>query len=982
MNETDLERRVLETGRELYQLLGDGKPSAFKKDYWSGRMLEWCVRDEAFKVEMFRFVDVYPYLHTAEDVARHLQEYFGRPGQNLPLPFKRRLFSLSPNSFASKIAARAVGSNIRSMASQFIAGETPKEAAPTLRGLRREGAAHTIALLGEAVVSEAEAEDYFERYLNVLDTLETEKAVSMPFGDGDLDWGVTPQVNVSVKATALYSQLRPLAFDRSVDAAKARLTPILRKAVSRQAFINFDMEHRELKNLTLTLYRSILEEPEFRGYPHTGIAVQAYLLETLDDLGGLLDWSLQHDQPVTIRLIKGAYWDQEVIHAQQNGWPVPVFTNKDATDANFERAARLILSHDAPARLACGSHNIRSIAYVKELAREFDADVEFQALHGMADPVKRALLSAGMPTRMYVPVGKLLPGMAYLVRRLLENTSNESFLLRSFAIGDSPEELLRKPDARVSAEAPCPSPAEDGFRNEPPLDWTLEENRSDFAQALAAVRSRAPARTGLFLNGEEVSSGQQIESVNPSNPDETVAIVSSATVEHAEQAVAAARDALPKWRATDPSERAALLFRAAQLARESRLELAAQQVLEVGKTWDEADGDVCEAIDFLNFYGREMLRLGDPKKLAETPGEDSRLLYEPRGVAAVIAPWNFPLAISTGMTAAALVAGNTVVYKPAEESAGVGAGMVRIFREAGVPPGVLNFLPGDGPRIGGFLVAHADVALIAFTGSMEVGLEIVRRCAETPEGQRGVKKVIAEMGGKNAIIIDTDADFDLAVRDVIHSAFSFQGQKCSACSRLILPEAIHDRFLERLIPAIKSIPIGLAEDPSTHIGPVVSREARQKVERYIEIGREEGTVTLQLNPAQQDGHFVPITVLTNIAPHHRVAQEEIFGPVLSVIKVKDFSEALEVANSTRFALTGAVFSRSPRNIETARRRFQVGNLYINRSCTGALVERHPFGGFKLSGLGSKAGGEDYLREFLVARTITENTVRQGFAPPD
>ena len=374
--------------------------------------------------------------------------------------------------------------------------------------------------------------------------------------------------------------------------------------------------------------------------------------------------------------------------------------------------------------------------------------------------------------------------------------------------------------------------------------------------------------------------------------------------------------------------------------------------------------DVCEAIDFLNFYGREMLRLGDPKKLAETPGEDSRLLYEPRGVAAVIAPWNFPLAISTGMTAAALVAGNTVVYKPAEESAGVGAGMVRIFREAGVPPGVLNFLPGDGPRIGGFLVAHADVALIAFTGSMEVGLEIVRRCAETPEGQRGVKKVIAEMGGKNAIIIDTDADFDLAVRDVIHSAFSFQGQKCSACSRLILPEAIHDRFLERLIPAIKSIPIGLAEDPSTHIGPVVSREARQKVERYIEIGREEGTVTLQLNPAQQDGHFVPITVLTNIAPHHRVAQEEIFGPVLSVIKVKDFSEALEVANSTRFALTGAVFSRSPRNIETARRRFQVGNLYINRSCTGALVERHPFGGFQALRVGLESRRRGLSPEIL------------------
>ncbi len=395
----------------------------------------------------------------------------------------------------------------------------------------------------------------------------------------------------------------------------------------------------------------------------------------------------------------------------------------------------------------------------------------------------------------------------------------------------------------------------------------------------------------------------------------------------------------------------------------------------------EADGDVCEAIDFLEFYGREMLRLGEPRPLGHAPGEDSQLVFEPRGVAAVIAPWNFPLAISTGMTAAALVAGNTVVYKPAEDSVGVGSALSDVLRQAGVPDGVFNFLPGEGATVGARLVSHPDVKLIAFTGSMEVGLQIVESCGRVAEGGQEVKKVIAEMGGKNAIIVDSDADFDIAIREVIHSAFGYQGQKCSACSRLILPESIHDAFLARLLPAIESIQLGPADDPSTYVGPVVSEEARQKILSYIEIGLQEGQLALRRSVNGTEGRHAPIAVFTGIRPEHRLAQEEIFGPVLAVLKVRDYDHALEVANSTRFALTAGVFSRSPVNIEKARRQMRVGNLYINRGCTGAIVERHPFGGFKLSGLGTKAGGTEYLQEFMVMRTITENTLRQGFAPP-
>ncbi len=980
MTDTALDARILQTGKELYRLLGDGKPPAFKKDYWSGRVLEWAIRDEAFKVQMFRFVDVYPYLKTSSQVARHLQEYFGEVNQMLPRALTRRLLSLSPDSLAARITAHLVGRNIRSMASQFIAGESAHDARRSLRKIREQGAAFTVALLGEAVVSESEANGYAQRYLQTIQELERDRRRWEPLGDDpQRDWGVAAPVNVSVKATALYSQLHPEAFEHSVAAAKERLRPILREAMRCGAFIYFDMEHRELKDLTFAIYRSILEEPEFAGYPETGIAIQAYLRDSLDDVRELLTWSEARGQELTIRLIKGAYWDQEVIHARQHGWPVPVFTDKAATDANFEVCAKLILEHDAPVRLACGSHNIRSIAYVRELGLLHpEKTVEFQALYGMAEPVKNALVAAGFPVRMYVPVGDLLPGMAYLVRRLLENTSNESFLLHSFSLEETAEQLLRDPAMLLRPQEPAPS--QNGrFRNEPLLDWSIRANRERFDRALSGLE--LPKCAPLFFGGKEHETAQRISSFNPSRPNEVVAVAGSADLDQADQVVAAAKQAFSAWRAVSVRERSELLFRAAAIMRERRYELAALQVCEVGKVRAEADGDVCEAIDFLEFYGREMLRLGAPRRLGHAPGEDSQLVFEPRGVAAVIAPWNFPLAISTGMTAAALVTGNAVVYKPAEDSVGIGSALSDVLRQAGVPDGAFNFLPGEGATVGAHLVAHQDVSLIAFTGSMEVGLQIVESCGHVPEGSREVKKVIAEMGGKNAIIVDSDADFDAAVRDVIYSAFGYQGQKCSACSRLILPESIHDAFLERLLPAIESIQLGPADDPSTYVGPVVSEEARDKILRYIEIGKQEGQLALHRSRSHAEGYAAPIAVFTGIRPEHRLAQEEIFGPVLSVLKVADYDQALEVANSTRFALTGGVFSRSPVNIEKARRRLQVGNLYINRGCTGAIVERHPFGGFKLSGLGTKAGGAEYLQEFMVMRTITENTLRQGFAPP-
>jgi RHH-type proline utilization regulon transcriptional repressor/proline dehydrogenase/delta 1-pyrroline-5-carboxylate dehydrogenase len=404
-------------------------------------------------------------------------------------------------------------------------------------------------------------------------------------------------------------------------------------------------------------------------------------------------------------------------------------------------------------------------------------------------------------------------------------------------------------------------------------------------------------------------------------------------------------------------------------------------VYECGKPWREADADVAESIDYCNFYAVEMLRLARPR-LRNVAGEDNNYFYEPRGVAVVIAPWNFPLAILTGMTAAALVTGNTVVMKPAEQSSVIGAKLMEVFQEVGLPPGVVGFLPGVGEEVGPVLVNHPDVDLIAFTGSRNVGLLINRQAAEMPPGQNHVKRVIAEMGGKNAIIIDADADLDEAIHGVAWSAFGYAGQKCSACSRVLVPEGMYDAFLARLLAATASLKVLPAEDPGCTLGPVIDEDAQLRILKTIEKSKSEARLAYagDLGELAGEGYYVAPHVFAEVPATSSLAQEEVFGPVLAVIKVRDLSHALEVANGTKYALTGGLYSRSPANIVRVKREFRVGNLYINRKITGALVDRQPFGGFKLSGIGSKAGGPDYLLQFVLPRTITENTMRRGFAP--
>jgi RHH-type proline utilization regulon transcriptional repressor/proline dehydrogenase/delta 1-pyrroline-5-carboxylate dehydrogenase len=534
-------------------------------------------------------------------------------------------------------------------------------------------------------------------------------------------------------------------------------------------------------------------------------------------------------------------------------------------------------------------------------------------------------------------------------------------------------------DARrhVSSDADGLSP----FRVEPLTDFHREEARRAMDDTLSQVAAQLGRTYPPVVGGRSIPTEATFDSVNPSHSKQIVGRCGRASVAQAKEAVAAAKAAFPAWRDTDAARRADFLFAAARVMRRRRFELAAWQVYECGKPRREADADVAESIDYCEFYGREALRLAAPRH-RDVPGEENVYFYEPRGVTVVIAPWNFPMAILCGMTTAALVTGNTVVMKPAEQSSVIGAKLMEVFQEVGLPPGVVAYLPGVGEEIGPTLTDHPDVAMIAFTGSRGVGLAINRQAADVRPGQDHIKRVLAEMGGKNAIIVDDDADMDEAVHGVVASAFGYAGQKCSACSRVIVPESLHDAFLARLVEATRSLKVAPAEDPGCTVGPVIDADAHQRILATIEKSKGEGRLVYagDVGPLREEGYYVAPHIFADVAPTAPLAQEEIFGPVLAVLKARDLDHALEIANGTQYALTGGLFSRSPAHIARVKREFRVGNLYINRKITGALVDRQPFGGFKMSGIGSKAGGSDYLLQFVQPRTITENTLRRGFAP--
>ncbi|MDQ0201621.1 L-glutamate gamma-semialdehyde dehydrogenase [Neobacillus ginsengisoli] len=509
------------------------------------------------------------------------------------------------------------------------------------------------------------------------------------------------------------------------------------------------------------------------------------------------------------------------------------------------------------------------------------------------------------------------------------------------------------------------------YKHEPFTDFTTEENRQAYLKGLKTVEGYLGQDYDLFIGGERISTEDKIVSYNPANKEEVIGSVSKANKNLAEKAMQAAVEAFKTWKKTKPEVRADVLFKAATMIRRRKMEFSALLTKEAGKSWREADVEVAEGIDFLEYYGRQMLALKDGVPVNSRPNEYNRYHYIPLGVGIIISPWNFPFAIMAGTTVAAIVSGNTVLLKPASTTPIVAAKFVEVMEAAGLPKGVLNFVPGSGAEVGDYLVDHKDTRFVSFTGSREVGLRIFERSSKLNEGQIWMKRLIAEMGGKDTIVVDSEADLELAAQSIMASAFGFSGQKCSACSRAVIVEDVYDQVLNRVVELTNQLTIGDPVDTGNYTGPVIDNSAFKKIMEYIEIGKQEGKLMAGGEGDSSKGYFIKPTIIADLDPKARIMQEEIFGPVVGFTKAKNFDEAIEIANNTEYGLTGAVITTNRAHMEQAREDFHVGNLYFNRGCTGAIVGYQPFGGFNMSGTDSKAGGPDYLLLHMQAKTTSE-----------
>tara|TARA_B100001248_G_scaffold262669_1_gene260659 strand:+ start:58968 stop:61955 length:2988 start_codon:yes stop_codon:yes gene_type:complete len=990
MPTSSLESQITALGKSIFEDVQADKISPLSPAYYTDKLMEWAMADEDFRVSLFRFVDVLPSLRSANSVTQHVNEYFTPHKDKIP-SIARWGVGLNASNPIAKMMAPAVRMQIRTMAARFILGETPQKALKNIRKIRKQGKAFSIDLLGEAALSEIESERYLERYIELIHSLK-DAFVGTPEGKPIVPnhpLEATP-LNVSVKLTALYSQTKAVSHEKSVRILSERLEKILHEAKQANCFVNVDMEDCQSKNIVLDVLKNVYTSSAFRDYEKLGMVFQAYLHDTESDIHSALSWIKTRSTPVTIRLVKGAYWDTETILAKLNNWPLPVWQIKENSDANYEKLSRVLLDNHQHVIPAFGSHNIRSLCHAISYAESLGLDktaYELQALYGMADPIKKAFISRGFLLREYAPIGELIPGMGYLVRRLLENTSNKGFIRQGFHEHEDMTTLLAKPefDTSDTGEQCLPQAIRTQFFNSPLRDFTLSEHREAFQNALneteAALR-KAPVQVYPIINGEELSSRQIHESNSPQETHWILAQLHMTSGEQAQRALESLNDYFPTWRDTKVEERAEVLFKTAEVLESKREHISAVIMLETGKPWAEADADVAEAIDFLTYYAHEAQKLFQKQEFCELDGEDDFLFYEPRGVCLTIGPWNFSLAIPCGMFSAALVTGNCVIMKPAEQSSLVAWELFKAFQEAGMPPEAAAFLPGYGEEIGAIMVDSPLVSTIAFTGSRAVGLEIINTASVVHPQQTHVKRVIAEMGGKNAVIIDNDADLDQAVKGIVYSAFGFAGQKCSACSRVIVLEEVYERFVKRLKQATESIVTGPANDSATFVCPVIDKESHTRLQEAIALGKKECTLLAQgpLPENADKGYYIPPTVFTDVPEGHALLTKEFFGPVLAVTKVSDFDSALNAAQDSEYALTGGLFSRSPQNLKRATREFRVGNLYLNRHCTGAMVNRQPFGGAHMSGVGSKAGGPDYLHQFVIPRAVSENTIRQGFAP--
>ena len=962
-----VEARTQQLGHALLEHAAAYRPGpAERVEDW---LLTHAVSDARFRGRLLRYLDVLSALdHDASgrEAKRLAHEYFGATFPGLPRPL-RWLLRIARND---AVPAPLVGESARRSAELFARRFITPPAEDTLRAttasLAELGRVPSFDLLGEAVLSDAEADAYVGAYLALIAQLERDPAAGLRTA------GDNAALQVSLKLSSLAAHFSPVDAEGSIARVRPGLQAIAEAAAHAGIGLTVDMEQYALRGLVWEAFRRTFARGERLGsWTDAGIVLQGYLRDSHEQAEAVLAFAESRGTPFQVRLVKGAYWDFETIVAKASRWEPPVFTEKAATDARFETLTERLVGVTG-VRLAVASHNARAHAFAEAVAEARGlppGTIEHQTLYRTAEGTSRALATLGWVARDYVPVGELLPGMAYLVRRVLENASQAGFLLRSRA-GVPPEELLRPPpvDAPSTVEV---APEAGGFDRAPAARWHDPAFRDDFERALASTRGRWGERFALGAGDEALHPQRTVEVRSPSHPtDAPMGMVEFAGIEATARALEIVTEGAAGWAARPPADRASILRRAADLLHARQHEFAAWVVHEGGRDRADAFAEVEEATDYLRYYALEAERLF----------ERFGAVIAPRGVVAVIPPWNFSLAIPCGMTAAALATGNAAVLKPAEQTPLIAHRLVDLLHEAGVPRDALICLPGEGELVGDALARDPRVAMVAFTGSRAVGEHLHEVVSSIEPAAGGLKGLVAEMGGKNPIVVFADADLDEAIEGILRSAFGHANQKCSAASRILVQEPIAERLRARLVEAAGSVRVGPADAPGTQVNPVIDGEALTRLHRMAARARIEGNVILDHfevagASALEVGPLI-VEIPATAARTAATAREELFGPILTVTRFETEAEAYELANDTAYGLTAGVYSRSPRTIERACEAIEAGSIYVNRPITGARVGVEPFGGLKMSGTGPKAGSPDYLWAF-VRRTDASRVESQG-----
>lgn len=954
-----LEEAIKNKGLSLLKEIKSHKNSIFDTQYWMGLLMEWVMKDPSFKVDLFRFVDVLPSLKTSAQISNHIEEYLLKQGRELPLVISTALKAASSFGLSKGVAQSILKSNINDMACRFIIGDTIEKVKKALVGLERENFKFTVDILGEAIVNEQEANDYYEKISVLISELASFK-----------------DPNISIKITSLSSKLNHLDPDYSVDLLKERLMPLIRHAKKHNVFINFDMESHASLEIINQLFVSIAKEQEFIDWPKLGIVAQAYLKESPQHVISYIELAKKRMTPITIRLVKGAYWDYEIIHSQQTGIKPKVFLQKPQTDDNYEYLTKMLLDNISITNPAFASHNIRSLSHALCYAESKQIPqnkYELQMLYGMADEEKKVFSNHGYNVRIYCPMGEMIAGMAYLVRRLLENTSQMGFIKLAHHDEQKEEFLLQKPLFELENK-------KNNLFNAALSDFSLARIRCEFDDNVKKIITSLPIEVPIVINQENHNTAMKITRVNPCKNNQVISYTSRSTSIHGDIAIKVSKQNQAKLWQLGLDTRCQHLYNLAKILHEDRSYLSAVLALEVGKPLAQADAEIAEAIDFCNLYAECAQKL-KPHKIYSVAGEENWQYYLAKGVAAIISPWNFPLAILCGMSVANYVVGNPIIIKPAEQASLCGYELYKRMIKSGFLASSVQFLPGVGEEVGAYLVNSPHVLSLCFTGSLNVGLKIINSANQKENIHNSLKRITAEMGGKNAIIIDEDADMDEAIEACIKSAFEFAGQKCSALSRIIILESVFDSFSERFILSAKKLCLTLATNKYCDVPALIDEESFIKTKSLINNLKQDSKIKILYEGEYADnGFYIPPIIMQTSFLDHMCMQEEFFAPIVTLYKAANLDEALDVANNTSFALTGGFFSRSPFNIQKIKEKFNVGNLYINQKCTGAYVKRQPFGGFKMSGVGAKAGGLDYLYNFVDTKIVCENTMRKGFSP--